>query len=41
LLSNAINKLNQATNGQKDDLTQRPSKYVQFLCTHNCQFDTC
>jgi len=32
----AIN--NQATNGQKDD--QRP-KYVQFLCTHNCQFDTC
>jgi len=34
--SNAINK--QATNGQKDD--QRPSKYVQFLCMHNCQFDT-
>jgi len=19
---------------------QRPSKYVQFLCTHSCQFDT-
>jgi len=25
--------------GKKDD--QRRSKYVQFLCTHNCQFDTC
>jgi len=23
--------------GKKDD--QTPSKYVQFLCTHNCQFD--
>jgi len=34
--SSAINK--QATNGQKDD--QRPSKYVQFLCTHNSQLDT-
>jgi len=28
LFSNAIN--NQATNGQKDDQTQRPSKYVHF-----------
>jgi len=34
--SNGINK--QATNGQKHDL--RPSKYMQFLCTHNCQFDS-